>query len=138
MSESIGADLGSNLRAARQKLASIDHAPFTHSAFRTLQDLIDEFIEDLVAEASRIAKRHGSEVISANYVTAAGTYLIASRSRRLFRHMGTMGGTLLGGSLSNILAMAQSGNTFPVIGTLVSIGVGFIGAFLVAIHIAKD
>jgi hypothetical protein len=47
-------------------------------------------------------------------------------------------GIFLGGSLSNILAMAQAGNTFPVLGTLVSLGVGLIGTFLVAVHIVKD
>lgn len=122
----------------RNRLATIDPAPFTPSAFRLLQDSIDEFIVDLLDESFRIAKRHKSEVVSANYVEAAGTYLVASRARRVFRHMGTVGGILLGGSLSNILAMAQTGSAFPVVGTLVSVGVGLLGSFLVAVHIAKD
>lgn len=123
---------------ARQSLSAMDSAPFTPSAFALLQDTVDEFIGDLMDEALRIAKRHKSEVVSANYVQAASSYLVTSRARRLFRHMGTIGGILLGGALSNILAMAQAGSTFPVIGTLVSIGVGLVGSFLVAIHIAKD
>jgi histone H3/H4 len=123
---------------AREKLRTVAPAPFTESAFRVLQDTIDEFISDLMDESFRIAKRHKSEVVSANYVQAAGTYLVASRARRFYRHMGTVGGILLGGSLSNILAMAQSGTTFPMVGTLVSVAVGLIGSFLVAVHIAKD
>jgi hypothetical protein len=97
---------------ARAELRSVDPAPFTPSAFGLLQDTVDEFIGDLLDESFRIAKRHKSEVVSANYVQAAGTYLVASRARRLFRHMGTVGGILLGGSLSNILAMAQRGLHF--------------------------
>jgi len=122
---------------ARERLATVDPKPFTTSAFALLQDTIDEFISDLIDESFKIAKRQKSEVVSAHYVEAAGLYLVASRARRMFRHMGTLGGILLGGSLSNILAMAQS-NTFPVIGTLVSITIALIGTSLVAVHIAKD
>lgn len=125
------------LKNARTQLQSTDSAPFTRPAFELLQDTIDEFIGDLVDEAQRIAKRYKSEVISASYVSAAGAYLIASRSRRFFRHIGTIGGILLGGSLSNVLSMAQA-DKFPVVGTLVSIAVGLLGTFLVALHIAKD
>jgi hypothetical protein len=133
------ADIVNGIAAnARGRLTSIDPAPFTPSAFVLLQDTIDEFIADLLDESFRIAKRHKSEVVSVNYVQAAGTYLVASRARRMFRHMGTVGGILLGGSLSNILAMAQTGTAFPVVGTLVSVGVGLLGSFLVAVHIAKD
>jgi len=52
--------------------------------------------------------------------------------------MGTVGGIILGGSLSNILAMAQTGHDFPVLGTLISIGTGLVGTFLVAVHVVKD
>lgn len=124
--------------AARAELRSVPPSPLTPAAFELLQDTVDEFIGDLLDESFRIAKRHKSEVVSANYVQAAGTYLVASRARRLFRHMGTIGGILLGGSLSNILAMAQTGASFPIVGTLVSVGVGLVGSFMVAIHIVKD
>jgi hypothetical protein len=126
------------VRRAQERLSTADPTPFTPSAFALLKDTIDEFISDLMEESFRIAKRHKSEVVSANYVQAAGTYLVVSRQRRIFRHMGTVGGILLGGSLSNILAMAQSGVSFPLIGTLVSVAMGFIGSSLVAVHIAKD
>lgn len=123
---------------ARATLRESPTSPFTPNAFRAFLDAVDEFITDLMDESHRIAKRHKSEVISERYVQAASSYLIASRARRLFRHMGTVGGILLGGALSNILAMAQAGTAFPVLGTIVSIGVGIIGTFLVALHIAKD
>lgn len=126
------------LQQAAKNLQALDPSPFTPSAFRALIEIVDDFIADLVDEALKVAKRHKSEVVSLSYVQHAGEYLIASKARRLFRHMGTLGGILLGGSLSNILAMAQTGSSFPVLGTLVSVAVGLVGTFLVAVHIAKD
>jgi hypothetical protein len=119
-------------------LADTDPSPFSPVAFKELEDTISEFIGDLVDESLKISKRHQSEFISANYVRQASEHLIASRSRRIFRHLGTIGGIMLGGAISNILAMAQAGTSFPMLGTLVSVGVGLVGSFLVAIHVAKD
>jgi hypothetical protein len=128
-----------SLQQAARDLQGTDPSPFTPNAYQRLTEIVNDFIKDLVGESLRIAKRHKSEVVSINYVQHAGEYLIASRARRLYRHMGTLGGVLLGGSLSNILAMVQAGgNSLPLLGTLVSIGICLIGTFLVAIHFAKD
>jgi hypothetical protein len=126
------------LEQAKKSLSTIDPSPFTPGAFQALTEIINDFIGDLVDESLRIAKRHKSEVVSRNYVHHASEYLISNQPRRIFRHMGTVGGILLGGSLSNILAMAQTGNSFPLLGTLVSIGVGLVGTALVAVHVVKD
>ena len=123
---------------AVQEVSRTDPSPLTPQAFQVLTSLIDMFIADIVDESLKIARRHRSEVVSSSHVYAANDYLIAGKPRRLFRHMGTVGGILLGGSLSNILAMAQVGSSFPVLGTLVSVAVGLVGTFLVAMHIAKD
>ena len=127
------------LDRANKDLANVNPSPFTSGAFRALTEIIDEFIGDLVDESYRIARRRKSEdVVSINDVQQAGEHLISTRPRRLFRHMGTVGGSLFGVSLSNILAMAQTGDSFPILGTLVSIGIGLVGTFLMAIHMAKD
>jgi hypothetical protein len=128
--------------AVHEQVSSVfvgaEPSPFSPTAFKELEDSINEFIGDLVDESLKIAKRHQSEFVSANYVRQASEHLIASRTKRVFRHLGTVGGILLGGAMSNILAMAQAGTTFPIVGTLVSVGVGLVGSFLVAMHIAKD
>ena len=121
--------LTETLAQATAALASVDPFPFTTNAFARLQTVIRGFITDLIDESWRIAKRHKSEVVSEGYVDAASTYLIASRTRRLFRHMGTLGGILLGGSLSNILSMLQAAKPFPVAATLASLGIGILGTF---------
>lgn len=57
--------------------------------------------------------------------------------RQFSRHLGTVGGILLGASLSNILAMAAA-NQFPTMGTLLLIALAIIGTFAVTFHIARD
>jgi hypothetical protein len=126
------------LERAAQSLSRLEQSPFTPGAFQALTEVINSFISDLVEESLKLARRHRSEVVSRNYVYTVSDFLIAARPRRLFRHMGTVGGILLGGSLSNILSMAQTGASFPLLGTLVSVAVGLVGTFLVAMHIAKD
>lgn len=126
------------VRKAEMNLSDLEPSPLTAGAFEALKDIVNDFISDLVDESLKVAKRHRSEVVSRSYVEHAGEYLIASRSRRLFRHMGTVGGILVGGALSNILAMAQAGATLPLTGTLISVGVGLVGTFLVAAQIVRD
>jgi len=126
------------LEMARARLGNTNSGPFSPAAFRALQDIVETFINDLIYEALRVSRQHKAEVVSPTYVESASTYLVASRVRRLFRHMGTVGGILLGGSLSNILAMAQTSTSLPKGGTLVSVGVGLLGTFLVAMHMVKD
>lgn len=115
----------------------LDIAPFTDDAFKMLLKVIDELIGDIVDEAGRSARRSRSEVISKGHLEGAVAYLVLSRSRRLARHIGTIGGILLGGSLSNILSMAQA-NAFPPLGTFSSLLVGLVGMSLVAFHVARD
>jgi hypothetical protein len=123
---------------AARNLASVDPSPFTPDAFRALIEIVNGLIGDLIDESLKTSRRHKSEIVSRSYVYHASEYLISSQPRRLFRHMGTIGGILLGGSLSNILAMAQTGHDFPLLGTLISIGIGLVGTFLVAVHVVKD
>lgn len=51
--------------------------------------------------------------------------------------LGTKGGILLGASIPNILAMTIA-EKYSILGTLVSVGLSIIGAFLIAFHFAKD
>lgn len=140
--ESAGENLESSrlavIQQAESNLSNLNPSPLTPGAFEALKDIVNDFISDLIDESLKVAKRHRSEVVSRSYVEHAGEYLIASKSRRMFRHMGTVGGILVGGALSNILAMAQAGNSLPLTGTLVSVGVGLVGTFLVAAQIVRD
>lgn len=125
------------IQQADAQLQDIEPAPFSPSAFSVLKEKISEYIVQLVSESIKVSKRHQADTASAAHVERASEYLVSSTSRRFFRHLGTVGGILLGASLSNILLMTVAGQ-YSTVGTLVSAGLGIIGAFMIALHIAKD
>lgn len=109
----------------------------TPAAIAVLKRKISDYIVELAEESARIAARHRADAVSAAHVEDAASYLLVSRSRRLYRHLGTVGGLLFGAALSTVLAMLTTNQLSPV-GVVTSSGVGMLGAFLVALHIAKD
>jgi histone H3/H4 len=125
------------IQEADNQLQDIEPSPFSPSAFSVLKEKISEYIVQLVSESIKISKRHQADTVSATHVERASEYLVSSTSRRFFRHLGTVGGILLGASLSNILSITVSGQ-YSAAGILVSAGLGIIGAFMIALHIAKD
>jgi hypothetical protein len=125
------------LHSATLTLASTPIAPFSRAAFSSLKDKISEYIDDLVTESVKVSKRHRADTVSSAHVAHASDYLVASNSRRVFRHLGTVGGILLGAALSNILTMTLD-NKYSSLGIVVSVSLAVAGTFLVALHIAKD
>lgn len=123
--------------AARENLRTTDHSPFTIHAFTLLQDTVDDFIGDLMDEAIRIMKRHKAEMVQTKDVEDARSYLISSRQRKRYQHMGTIGGILLGAALSTILAMVQADSSVSLKAMGLTVSLAIIGTALVAIHIAK-
>jgi hypothetical protein len=122
---------------ATRALEDVNPSPFTENAFKTLKENIAGYIEELISESSRLAKRYRSDAISATHVERASEYLLASSSRRVFRHLGTVGGLLFGAALSNLLSMTTTA-TYNSIGIIVTCALGFAGAFMIALHISKD
>jgi hypothetical protein len=125
------------IQEADAQLQNVDPSPFSPQSFTVLKEKISEYIAQLVSESIKVSKRHQADTISAAHVERASEYLIASSSRRFFRHLGTVGGVLFGASLSSILSMSVAGQ-FSIAGTLVSVGLAIVGAFMIALHIAKD
>nr|VFJ91185.1 MAG: hypothetical protein BECKLFY1418B_GA0070995_102418 [Candidatus Kentron sp. LFY] len=85
----------------------------------------------------KVSRRHQADTVSAAHVERASEYLVTNTSRRIYRHLGTVGGVLLGAAISNILAMSL-GCQYTGMGTVSSAVLGIIGAFMIALHIAKD
>ena len=130
-------EVNSIVADAESHLQNADSTPFSTSAFSMLREKIAEYISSLVTESMKVARRHQADTVSANHVQRATEYLVAITTRRVFRHLGTLGGILLGASLSNIITMTGSGQ-FTTAGVLLSASLGIVGAFMVALHIAKD
>ena len=98
---------------------------------------ISEYVAELLSESVKVSKRHRADTVSAAHVERAAEYLVSNTSRRFYRHLGTVGGILLGAALSNILAMTLGGK-YTGAGTVLSVAFGIIGAFVIALHVAKD
>ena len=122
---------------AEQELNRLNPTPFSPTGFLHLKEKIGEHIAQLITESVKISRRHQSDTVSASHVQRASEYLISSTSRRIFRHLGTAGGILLGASISNFLSMTTV-NQYTSRGIITSAVLGIIGAFLVALHMAKD
>ncbi len=125
------------IRDAETTLQNSDPSPFSPNAFSVLRSKIAEYIADLIRESIKVSKRHQSDTVSAAHVERASEYLVSSTARKLFRHVGTVGGIFLGAGISNMLTMTVAGQYSPL-GILVSAGLGIVGAFMIALHIAKD
>lgn len=125
------------LENANLRLSTSAHAPFSSQAFTVLRANVTSYISDLIAESRQVAHRHRADLISASHVERASEYLVASTSRRLYRHLGTIGGVMLGAGLSTVLSMIGS-ESFTSSVAIVSISLSIAGAFLVALHMAKE
>ncbi|NNJ84100.1 MAG: hypothetical protein HKP13_04060 [Gammaproteobacteria bacterium] len=124
-------------QAEGQLLQSADPSSFSPSAFTTLETRIGQYISELVSESIKVSKRHQADTVSAAHVERANEYLVTNTSRRIYRHLGTVGGVLLGAALSHIPTMSSAGR-YTSEETVLSAALGIVGAFMIALHMAKD
>ena len=122
---------------AEDQLKTVEPSPFSPPAFATLTDKVARYVIDLVNESVKVSKRHQADTVSAAHVERASEYLVSSTSNKIYRHLGTVGGVLLGAALSNILAMSLAGQ-YSGAGTILSASLGIVGPFMIALHVAKD
>ena len=130
------------IRQVETQLQTLDPSAFSPSAFspsafKTLEAKIGEYVNEFVNESVKVSRRHQADTVSAAHIERASEYLVANTSRRIYRHMGTAGGVLLGAAISNILAMSSVGQ-YTGGGAILSTTLGIIGAFMIALPMAKD
>ena len=122
---------------AEEQIQGVEPSPFSPPAFATLKAEIGQYVIELVNESLKVSNRHRADTVSSTHVERASEYLVSSTTGRIYRHLGTVGGILLGAALSNILAMTLAGQ-YTGGGTILSAALGIVGAFMIALHIAKD
>jgi histone H3/H4 len=108
------------IQKADKRLQKIDTSPFSSSAFTTLKSKIIQYITELINESVKVSQRHKADTVSTNHIEIAADYLLSNRSRRFYRHSGTIGGVFLGAVLSNILTMTLT-NTYTRVGIVLSV-----------------
>lgn len=122
---------------AEEYLQQIDPSPFSAAAFSILKGKIGQYVKDLIHESIKISIRDRADNISTKHVELASERLTVHPRNRLYKHLGTVGGILLGAALSNILTM-QASNQFSFQSVLTTVILGIVGAFLIAFNIAVD
>jgi|SRR5437660_11293836 len=128
---------GSVARRTEAALANVNPKPFSHQGFAALERTITWFTSELVEESVKISKRQRSDTVAQSHVETAANYLVADASRKFFRHLGTLGGIFLGTGLSNLLSIVTT-KALTVGSVILTVILGVVGAFLIALHIAKD
>jgi len=133
-SESLDQDV---LARADARLRDVATLPFSPAGFGLLKACIVVYITELVGESIEVSKRHKADTVSPAHVERAAEYLVSSTPRGIYRYLGMAGGVFLGAGLSNIFAVTVSGQ-YSGLGIAISIASGIAGAFLIALHIARD
>lgn len=119
-------------------LAGIEPQPFTSEAFAQVQECVNGYIEDLIDESARTARRHGGgEAIESIDVQQAARYLTRASAGRTRQLAGTMGGLLLGGAGGNLLTTLTSTADFRAAGVIVSIVMLILGTILVTYQFSR-
>jgi len=136
-SKSSGSVVKQATRQAEEALAGTDPEPFSPQAFGALTRAISWFIAELVEQAIKVLKRHRSDNVAESHVETAVRYLVGDAPSRIFRHLGTIGGVLLGAALSNLLSMITT-KVLTVASVGITVALAVLGAFLIALHIARD
>jgi len=112
--------------------------PFTKQAFDKFREKIGIYISSLYVESQKIAKRHKADNISESHIDLASEYLIKNKAGRISKLLGILGGTFLGATVSNLLAMTVLGQTYETLGLVITIILGIIGSFLIGINLMRE
>ncbi len=118
--------------------AYIAKEPFTKQAFDKFKEKIGIYISSLYIESQKTAKRHKADNISESHIYLASEYLIKNKDSKISKLLGILGGTFLGATVSNLLAMTVLGQTFETLGLITTIILGIIGSFLIGINLMKE
>lgn len=110
---------------------------FSSNALVLLNERLRDYRVQMISESVKEMKRHQAETVSVANVQHASEHLISTPTQRFFGHVGTLGGILLGASISAIVSMTFV-SQYTTAGIVFSAALGFVGAFMVALHVAKD
>lgn len=135
--DQISREVAEILRDVNQRLQNADASPFSDHGFRALKVEIATYISDLVRASIGIARRRGSDTVSAAYVEEAAQTLITRRGHVFVRNLGAVGGVLLGAGGSTILTIVSS-PTVAVQPLEIGIALTVTGSVLMVIQIVRD
>lgn len=126
------------LKDVDHTISNIAKSPFSKKGFEKYKDKIAVYISSLYVESQKTAKRHKADNVSESHVEHASSYLIKNNDSKVSKLLGILGGTFLGATISNLLAMTVLGQTFETLGLVITIILGILGSFLIGINLMKE
>jgi hypothetical protein len=117
---------------------NVSTEPFTKQGFAKFKEKIGVYVSSLYNESLKTARRHKADTISESHVNNASSYLIKNIDSKISKLTGILGGTLLGATISNLLALTVLGQSFNTLGLVLTSILGVIGSFLIGINLMKE
>jgi hypothetical protein len=115
----------------------VDDGVFSKQARSTYLSTVERFAFELAELGVRAAKREGVEGVSERHITRSSELLSMGTVTRRGRHLGALGGVLLGMGLS-VMADILIDKKLGVVPVLISFVAALIGLALLAYNWAKD
>ena len=131
-------ELEKSMKHALSQLDKIETSPFSSSGFKQFKYKISEFVYNLYYESHKVSRTNQSDLISGGHVDIGSMKLMRTRASKNTNLLNSLGGLLLGATISNVFAMVSYGVTFSLIGILLTIISGMIGAFILGYYLLND
>ena len=96
---------------------------------------ISDYISSLVAESIKISKRQNADSVSQSHIEQANDQLVVKRRGKYNYLGGTVGGILLGATISNVFGMMVLNTAYSLTGIVTTVVIGIVGTFLVAFNL---
>ena len=105
-------------------------SPFTQEGYEALKVEISSFINEIIQESYKVAKRNKSDLISKSNIETASFNLIKKHSGEKKKYLSPLGGFLLGFAVNKIFETLANNESFANSTIIVILITGIIGAFL--------
>lgn len=125
------------IKEAYINLESVEETPFSDKGFIEFRNQISQFIIQLFDESFRIARRSNVEIVSPTHIKTASNNIKKTNSTRT-SILKTLGGLLLGASLSNILSISFYSVSYSPIHLILTILFGITGSFLLGFNLFRS
>jgi hypothetical protein len=131
-------DLEKSVKESLRELENIEISPFSQNGFTQYKGKISDYIYYLYYESYKIAKQNHSEQISSEHVEFASSKIVKARRSGLNNLLTTIGGILVGATVSNIFSITSFGVTYSNTGIVLTIAAGAIGSFILGYCLLND